>query len=212
MKKNPEDKELAKEMNLDPGTIKALKKKLSKIEPRSERGVETMFRLISKNHYTLNTMVDRKSNILISINAIIMSIIIGTVMNRMSEDPHLIVPIVMMLVTNIISIVFAVSATRPEFTHGEKVSTSSHSSNPLFFGNFHNMREEDYVQDLRELMYSGDALYDSISKDVFYLGKDVNRKFNFLRKSFNVFMLGIVSSVLTFMVCHLFFGEGFFAY
>ncbi len=205
MKKNQEDKVLAAEMSMDPAKIKELKKKLSKIEPRSERGVETMFRLLSKNHYTLNTMVDRKSNILISINAIIMSIIIGTVMNRMNEDPHLIVPIIMMLITNILSIVYAVFATRPDFTHGEKVKTSSHSSNPLFFGNFHNMKEEDYVEDLRTLMYSGDLLYDSISKDVFYLGKNVNRKFNFLRISFNVFMLGIIVSVLTFIVCHLFF-------
>lgn len=211
MKNKAEDKILADEMDLDPDKIKDLKKKLAKIEPRSERGVETMFRLLSKNHYTLNTMVDRKSNILISINAIIMSIIIGTVMNQMQEDPHLIVPVIMMLVTNIISIVYAVFATRPDFTHGEKVESNDHSSNPLFFGNFHNMSETDYVNDIRSLMYGGDKLYDTISKDVYYLGRNVNKKFRFLRISFNIFMLGIVSSVLVFIVCHLFFGEGFFS-
>lgn len=211
MKNKAEDKLLAKEMNLDPERIKALKKKLGKIEPRSERGVETLFRLVSKNHYTLNTMVDRKSNIMISMNAIIMSIIIGTVMQRMSQDPHLIIPIIMMLFTNITSIVFAIFSTRPEFTHGEKLKDLKHSSNPIFFGNFHNMSEEDYIQDMRELMYSGDNLYDSISKDVYYLGKKINKKFKFLRWSFSIFMFGIVSSVLVFIVCHLFFGDGVFS-
>lgn len=198
-------------MDTDVDQIKSLKKKLSKIEPRSERGVETMFRLLSKNHYTLNTMVDRKSNILISINAIILSIIIGTVMNQMDRDPHLIVPIIMMLLTNITSITYAVLATRPDFTHGDSRSVSGHSSNPLFFGNFHTMNEADYVNDIRELMYSGDRLYDTISKDVFHLGRNINKKFKFLRRSFNIFMIGIIGSVMIFILCHLFFGDGFFA-
>ena len=212
MKKNPEDKILAQELDVDLSKIKDLKKKLSKIEPRSERGVETMFRLVSKNHYTLNTMVDRKSNIMISMNAIIMSIMIGTVMHKLDEDPHLIVPVIVMLLTNITSIVFAIFATRPDFTHGgESSDSNSHASNLLFFGNFHNMSEVDYVQDMRSLMYSGDTLYDCISKDVYYLGKNINKKFKFLRKSFNIFMFGIVSSVLIFIICHLFFGDGFYA-
>ena len=206
MSKKEENKALAEEMNLDPEQVKALRKKLSKIEPRSERGVETLFRLLSKNHYTLNTMVDRKSNILISINAIILSIIIGTVMNRMQSDPHLIMPIVMMLLTNMASITLAVFATRPDFKRG-----NTPDENPLFFGNFHDKGESAYLASLRTVMNSGDDLYDTISRDVYYLGKNINRKFIYLRNSFNVFMIGIILSVLTFIACHLFFGEGVFA-
>jgi len=72
------DKQLIAELGIDKEKLKELKKKLSKVEPRSERGAETLFRLVSKNQYTLNTMIDRKSNILISINALILSIILGT--------------------------------------------------------------------------------------------------------------------------------------
>ena len=71
-----QDKYLKEELNIDKDALKALKKKLAKVEPRSERGAETLFRLVSKNQYTLNTMIDRKSNILISINALILSIIL----------------------------------------------------------------------------------------------------------------------------------------
>ena len=209
MSKKEEDKALAQEMGIDASKVKDLKKKLNKIEPRSERGVETMFRLLSKNHYTLNTMVDRKSNILISINAIIMSIILGTVMNQMKDDPHLIVPIVMMLFTNLGSIVLAVFATRPDFTHGEAEKTNSHTSNPMFFGNFHKMSESDYVSDIRALMYGGDELYDAITKDTYHLGRSINKKFGLLRKSFNVFVIGITASVFMFIICHVFFGDVF---
>ncbi|WFO15182.1 DUF5706 domain-containing protein [Cellulophaga baltica 4] len=175
---------------------------MAKVEPRSERGAETLFRLVSKNQYTLNTMIDRKSNILISINALILSIILGTVYGQLDKDPHLIYPVVMMLLTNIISIAFAIFATRPELKHGEK-----HTNNLLFYGNFNTMNEEEYVTQMTGLMYKGDELYETIAKDAYYLGKTIDRKFRLLRKSFHVFLIGIILSVIAFLMCHLLFAS-----
>lgn len=195
------DNHLIEELGIDKDKLKELKKKLSKVEPRSERGAETLFRLVSKNQYTLNTMIDRKSNILISINALILSIILGTVLSQLDKDPHLIFPAVMMLLTNLISIAYAVFATRPELVHGDRSV-----NNLLFYGNFHEMTEEDYTQQLTSLIYKGDELYETIAKDTFYLGKTIDRKFKLLRKSFHVFLIGIVLSVLGFIACHIMFG------
>lgn len=197
-----ESKYLMEELNIDMDGLKALKKKLAKVEPRSERGAETLFRLVSKNQYTLNTMIDRKSNILISINALILSIILGTVYGQLDKDPHLIYPVVMMLLTNIISIAFAIFATRPELKHGEK-----HTNNLLFYGNFNTMKEEEYVTQMTGLMYKGDELYETIAKDAYYLGKTIDRKFRLLRKSFHVFLIGIILSVIAFLMCHLLFAS-----
>lgn len=201
------DKLLIEELGIDKNTLKELKKKLAKVEPRSERGTETLFRLASKNHYTLNTMVDRKANIMISINAIIMSVIIGTVMNELDTDPHLIYPVVMLLFTNLISIAYAVLATRPDLSHGKIDITSRErrSAGLLFYGNFQEMDEEEYVSGMQGLIYGGDDLYDAISRDIYQLGKRLKVKFGFLRKAFNVFAVGIVLSVLAFIACHMFF-------
>lgn len=196
-----EDNYLMDELKIDKDTLKSLKKKLAKIEPRSERGVETLFRLLSKNQYTLNTMIDRKSNILISINALILSLIIGTVMSQLDADPHLIFPVVMILVTNLISITYAIFATRPELVHGDKGAR-----NLMFYGNFQDMEEAEYVDSITQLMNQGDELYKTIAKDTFYLGKTIDRKFKLLRKSFNVFLVGIIMSVIGFIACHVFFG------
>lgn len=196
-----EDKYLMQELNIDKGKLKKLKKKLAKVEPRSERGAETLFRLVSKNHYTLNTMIDCKSHILITINAIILSIIIGTVLKQLDTDPHLIYPAVMILLTNLISLTFAVLATRPEHRHG-----NIKTPNLLYFGNFHNMEEKEYSDQLTNLIYKGDDLYKSIASDTFYLGKSIDRQHGLLRKSFDVFLIGIILSVLAFIGCHVFFG------
>ena len=195
------DTHLMEALGVDKDRLKALRKKLSKVDPRSKRGAETLFRLVSKNQYTLNTIIDRKSNILISVNALILSIIIGTVYSQMDNDPHLIYPVVMILITNLISIGYAIFATRPELVHGDQSST-----NLLFYGNFNELEEAEYTEQLTSLMYKGDELYKAIAKDTFYLGKTIDKKFKLLRKSFHVFLIGIVLSVSAFIACHVFFG------
>ena len=192
------DTHLIEALGIDKDTLKKLKKKLAKV---SERGAETLFRLVSKNQYTLNAMIDRKSNILISINALILSIILGTVLSQLDKDPHLIYPAVIMLLTNLISIAYAVFATRPELSHGNRTV-----NNLLFYGNFNTMNEADYTEQLIGLMYKGDELYKAIAKDTFYLGKTIDKKFKLLRKSFHIFLIGIILSVLGFIACHIMFG------
>jgi hypothetical protein len=200
-KEKAEDQYLMDELEVDKDGLKQLKKKLAKVAPRSERGVETLFRLLSKNQYTLNTMIDTKSNILISINALILSLILGTVMSQLDSDPHLMYPIIMMLITNLASITFAIFATRPELVHGK-----SDVRNLMFYGNFQDMEEDEYVEKVTNLMNEGDELYKTIAKDTYYLGKTIDRKFKMLRKSFNIFLIGIILSVLAFIGCHAMFG------
>ncbi|MDN5214852.1 DUF5706 domain-containing protein [Fulvivirgaceae bacterium BMA12] len=196
---------LERALKVDESGLKEIKKKYAKIMDRPERGIETLFRLTSKNHYTLNAMVDRKSNILISINAIILSIVLGTLLGRINDDPHLILPVAMILITNLTSIVLAILATRPDKTHGNNAQAGFHHL--LFYGNFKDMEEKSYVDGLNELMNNGEKLYESISRDIYYLGLHLDRKFDFVRKSFNTFMYGIILSVITFVICHLFFGD-----
>ncbi|MGK0386201.1 MAG: hypothetical protein ACI849_000810 [Patiriisocius sp.] len=201
LKEKAEDQYLMEELNIDKEGLKQLKKKLAKVAPRSERGVETLFRLLSKNQYTLNTMIDTKSNILISINALILSLILGTVMSQLSADPHLIYPVIMILFTNLTSIAYAIFATRPELVHGK-----SDTNNVMFYGNFQNMEETEYVDTVTNLMNGGDELYKTIAKDTYHLGKTIDRKFKLLRTSFNVFLIGIIVSVAAFIACHALFG------
>jgi hypothetical protein len=159
LKEKVEDKYLMEELNID-------KKKFAKVAPRSERGVETLFRLLSKNQYTLNTMIDTKSNILISINALILSLILGTVMSQLSSDPHLIYPVIMIFFTNLASIAYAIFATRPELVHGKR-----ETRNLMFYGDFQDMEENEYVSNITKLMNEGDELYKTIAKDTYDLGK-----------------------------------------
>ena len=205
MKNTELESELMQQLGMDQAGLKKLKRKMSKLDTRSRRGIETLFRLASRNQYTLTTMVDRKSNILISINAILLSITLSTVILRLDEDPHLAIPVFIILLTNLISIVYAIIATRPAKRHAnpEPSATEHYRNNLLFYGDYSNIEEQQYIEGMNHLMNHGDELYDAISRDVYYTGKILQRKFGYLRISFNIFMFGLILSVASFVLLFL---------
>lgn len=200
-----QDAELEKMLKIDAGELKDLKKKLSKIENRPERGVETLYRLASKNLYTRLTMVDNKGNILISINAIIISLTIGSVMGRLEEDPHLLIPIIVLLITNLASILFAILATRPPKTKGvfNPDQITNNSANLLSFDNFFNMKREEYHKNMDLIANNAEALYSNITEDIYTMGIRLGKKYHFLRYSYNIFLFGLMLAVVGFLLCHL---------
>ncbi|NNK90241.1 MAG: hypothetical protein HKO89_06490, partial [Saprospiraceae bacterium] len=161
-----EDAVLKSELGIDEVELKRLKRNLKSVQGRDDRGIQTMFRTTSRNHYTLSEMVDRKANIMISVNAIIMSIIIGNfIANDLSITIHNI-PILVVLLTGPLSIFFAVNAIRPEKTHGAFTveEIRSKQGNLLYFGNFHNMSLKDYEWGMYEMLNDQDFLYSSMVK------------------------------------------------
>jgi hypothetical protein len=78
--------------------------------------------------------------------------------------------------------------------------------NLLFFGNFYKTTYEKYDAAMREMMLDTDYLYGSLIKDIFDLGNVLGRKYRLVRIAYNVFMIGIVVSVVAFTIAS-FFGS-----
>lgn len=196
---------IGKDLNLDPDKIKELKKKLKKVEGRSDRGIETMFRLTSRNHLQLSAMADNKANILISVNSIIISIIISGLIKTLDNHPHLVIPTYMILVVNVVTIVFAILALRPNVTKGKftRKDIEKKNTNLLFFGNFHGMNRDDYKWGMVEMMNDSNYLYSSLIDDIYFLGKVLGRKYKLLRFSYNIFMFGIIIAVVAYVVANI---------
>ena len=106
------DTAVAQAMNVDEDEVKQLKKKLAKTQNSTERGIETWYRLASRNLYTRRQIVDTKSSILLTVNSIILSIALGNIYPQLQNDWHLIYALTPLVLTNIFSITFAVLAIR----------------------------------------------------------------------------------------------------
>ncbi len=189
---------------------KKKKKKKKRFNPSSielkqinlGRGVETMYRTAYRTHVNLSSMADSKANIMLSVNAIIISIIISNLMPRFDEDPKLIAPTIVLLVVCLAALTFAILSTRPKITEGKvtKEDIQQKRGNLLFFGNFYKMPLDDFEDGMMELIKDTDYLYGSMTRDIYFLGIVLAKKYRYLRWCYSIFMYGLIVSVLVFAV------------
>ncbi|WP_286965028.1 Pycsar system effector family protein [Flavobacterium sp. UBA4854] len=178
-------------------------KKKDKTE-KPDRGIDTLFRVTLGNHTRLSGIADSKANILLSVNAIIISIALSSIIPKLDspKNAHLVVPTFIMLMSSVITIIFAILSTRPKVTSGffTRDDVEAKKVNLMFFGNFYKMPLEDYDWAMNEMMKDRDYLYSTMIKDLYYLGLVLQRKYNLLRIAYNFFMFGIIITVIAFVI------------
>jgi len=197
-----EKQALKKELDISEEELKKLKKSLKSVSGRDDRGIQTMFRTTSRNHYTLTQMVDRKANIMISLNAIILSLIISGIIGAFDTWCIHNAPILILLFSSIISTVFAVIAIIPVRSHGEfsEQQIRSKEGNLLYFGNYHNMSFRDFNWGFLQMMNDSDYLYTSMIKDLYFLGQKLDKKHTNIRRALIFFAGGLVITVIAFII------------
>lgn len=178
-------------------------KKKEKLE-KTERGVDTLFRVTLGNHTRLSGIADSKANILLSVNAIIISIALSSIIPKLDspKNAHLVIPTFVMLMSSVVTIIFAILSTRPKVTSGifSRQDVEDKKVNLMFFGNFYKMPLQEYEWAMNEMMKDRDYLYSTMIKDLYYLGLVLQRKYNLLRIAYNFFMIGIIITVIAFVI------------
>ena len=171
-------------------------------ENRSDKSVDTLFRLTIRNHITYSYIADRKANILLSVNAIVISITMSKILPKLDnpDNAFLIIPFIVFIVFSTISIFLSVMVTKPKITSGEftKEDLDNKKVNLLFFGNFYKMKLDEFELALKVMMNDQDYLYSAMTKDLYFLGQVLNRKYRLLRMNYLVFTIGIVVSIIAF--------------
>ena len=62
------------------------------------------------------------------------------------------------------------------------------------------MKLDEFEWAMTEMMKDKDYLYGSLTKDLYFLGLVLNRKYNLLRTTYTVFIIGLVISVIAFAI------------
>jgi hypothetical protein len=185
--------------------MKIVKKEQLKADFKNEspeRGIQTMFRITMQNHLKLSDIADTKANILLSVNAIIISLVLSNLLPKLDNpsNDYLILPTAIFLLFSIASMTMSILATRPNITGGQfsREDVRQKKVNLLFFGNFHKMELPDYEWAIQELIKDKKFVYTSLTKDLYYLGLVLNRKYKLLRWTYTVFLIGMLLSVIVF--------------
>jgi len=179
---------------------KARKKKLD-TALGTNRGIETMFRSSYRVQMDLTGLADNKANMMISINGIIISIIIAAVAPKLDANPWLLMPASLFLIGTLISIVYAILAARPRVSSTPiTLEDLRHSEgNILFFGNFANMSEEEFLEGMVDLVQDNTVVYESMIRNIYGLGSVLKKKFALLKMAYNTFMVALILGVFSFI-------------
>ncbi|MCF8244423.1 MAG: DUF5706 domain-containing protein [Saprospiraceae bacterium] len=195
-------------------TLKVLRKTVEQVNPNVEKlefeigkskSAQMIFKTTLRNQIDLTNIADNKANIMLSINSLLITIGIPMLAGSLKEHPTLVYPAAVLLLTCILSIVFATLATRPVKMLGltSAESIDSGNSNLFFFGNFFKMEREDYIRSLMRVMQNEGTIDKSIVNDLYFLGRTLGNKYRRLRITYQIFMTGMVLTVTTFGVLYM---------
>lgn len=177
---------------------------------RPDKGIETMFRISSSNHQRLSDMADNKAHIMITVNSIILSAVISLLLRKLTDYEYLTIPTFILLSISLLAMTFSILATRPSIPTGifKRADVDERRVNLLFFGNFYKMPLEDYTYGMVKMMEDKEFLYGSLIKDVYAQGVVLGKKYRLLRIAYNIFMFGLIASVLAFIIASALYSKG----
>lgn len=186
---------------------KKKKKKAKKIEEFSignNKAAQVMFKTALRNHIDLTSIADQKSNIMLSINALLLTIGMPIFASYLSDKVYLLTPSIVFMLTCITTMVFATLSTRPIKMSGETnlKKLDFGKTNLFFFGNFYKIEQEEYQSAIQKVIANSDTLDKTIINDLYFLGHALGDKFRYLRTCYNVFITGIIISFIAFAVSY----------
>lgn len=172
----------------------------------SSKSAQMMFKTTLRNQIDLTNIADNKANIMLTINSGIITVGIPLLFRLIGENPYLVYPVSVLLLTCLLSIVFATLATRPAKMDGATNlnNIEKGNTNLFFFGNFFKMSQNDYRTGLKKVVENDELLDKTIVNDMYYLGLSLGRKYSRLHTTYSVFMIGMVVTVIVYVIAFLF--------
>lgn len=160
------------------------------------RGTQTLFRTLSRNHYNLLRMVDNKANIVLTMNSIIISLLMGALYLAPEEEKAIVDNMAKVIINfGMVSMIFALISMLPHKYIGRTYKNSGYKGS-LYAGNYARKPLEDFEIEFKRIMNSGDNIYNEMIKDLYFLGKSVYIKQKLLWLSVTIFLVGLIGSLL----------------
>ncbi|REG81740.1 Pycsar system effector family protein [Algoriphagus antarcticus] len=179
------------------------------LEPKkdkTERAQQTFFRVTFMNNCNLLQIADNKANIVISINALVISSVVaiigyGSISHQIDYQRTItLVPILILLTTCLASTILAVQAARPKVMGKRTGQNPELKTSMMFFGVSSNFTLTEYLLELDQILPSKKQVQEQMAISLYYQGKVLNRKYKLLSHAYTVFIIGLAIGVITFFI------------
>lgn len=168
----------------------------------SARGIETMFRTSYQAQLDMIALATTKSNIMISLNGVLISVLLLSAAYLINTMPMLIVPIGSLLLTCTVAIVFAVLAARPGSRSHERSLEDARDDQGvlLIFDDFARFPADQYIDSMMDMLRDHQRVYKNMVAHIHDMGQTANESFGKLYIAYSTFMVGLVVSVVLLLV------------
>ncbi len=182
-----------------------------KKKKRGGRGRDAVFRIMLRNQVRMIDIADSKANMVIGLNSVILSVIISMISTKFMfgnglegvflKEKIYALPILILVISCLISIVFAILAAKPVIIRPKKEKAADPDEKPsiLFFENFYNKTQKAFMGEFRQFLSSDKDIYDNFTIELYNQGKVLHRKYWLITISYTVFMVGFVAGVIAFI-------------
>lgn len=161
--------------------------------------LDQMFRQTRAYHAQLSQMADLKASMMFTLASVIVTISI-----RYLEDPYLRWPVTVLIAGSLVTIIAAAYAVMPKLNLSTKPDLRDPHTNLLFFGTFSHLEYSEWVTELDPILHDPDRAYEAMLRDIYEMGIYMGRKkYRFIRIAYVSFLIGLVLSMLTFVVVEL---------
>lgn len=183
-----------------------------KVKPKKlNKEVISIIRTTMRNHIDLTQIADNKANVLLSLNALMLTFLAPFVLPYYESIIHLklYISIAIMVVTSMITIYIAIMALKPgKFNKSKGLLKKENIASPFFFGNFYAMGKVEFQEYLTDAMQTNDQISEYITEDLYYLGLSLGRKMLLVRRAFTIFTIGFFASISSALLFIIIFGLG----
>jgi predicted metal-dependent HD superfamily phosphohydrolase len=188
--------------------LKKLRKRKQSLEEdatiSNNKAARMIFKTALRNHIDLTNIADQKANIMLSINALVLTLGMPLFATHFQGQPQLMIPGVFFLFTAIATMIIATLATRPIKTTGKTDLRKllSGKSNLFFFGNFYRLQLEEYHDSISRVLSDQESLDKSIINDLYHLGESLGSKYKRLRWCYTFFAGGLFATFIAFLISY----------
>ncbi len=173
----------------------------------SSKDTEDLFKIAFRNYNQLISVADSKAALLINVNAIIISVVLGLVLSKIEKNDFLLRPTIVLFTVCLTTIFLSILASRPQ-KNSFSEKKSSHTYQKFFFGSFdlidRSFRQatwDDYYSQLHGLFINTkESVYMEMFKESYNVRKVLLKKFNYLSIAYWVFMIGLLVSIIVFII------------
>ncbi len=163
----------------------------------SNKRAMTMFKTASRNQIDLVNIADKKAGIMITVNAILLTILIPLFSSYIFDMSSFIIPMAVLTITCGVSIVFAVLATMPISTEEpQKEDFYSGNKSPFYFRNFRYLDKPAFLETIKGVITKESIFEKSVFTDLYDVGISLSKKYRRLKVCYIIFASGITITVI----------------